>query len=219
MSKQSIIDRTISLYQKSSWKSLFAKVRFWYAPFIEVEQLLPKKGIILDLGCGEGIFTNFVGLSSPEREVIGIEIDKNRFQHADKGTKNVTFKLADITKTRIPPADAIILFHVLHHLEGFDKQDVLLNACIQRLKSTGEIIIVEIYVRPTLQYFLTWITDHLLVAWFFEKRLYSPIYFRKQAAWLKLLKTSGLFCNIIKPKGFGKPFSNIIFVCKTTKQN
>lgn len=214
MSSKSVIAHTISLYQKSGWKSFFAKGRFWYAPFQEVEQLLPKEGTIIDLGCGEGIFTNFIGLSSPKRHVLGIEIDPQRFQLTHRGVKNVTFQLADITKAKVPKANAIILFHVLHHLHTYEEQEQVLKTCVNHLQPQGKIIIVEIFVRPTIQYVLSWITDHLLVAWFFEKRFYSPILFRNVSDWKSLLKISGLFCTIIFPKGLGKPFSNIIFVCE-----
>jgi 2-polyprenyl-6-hydroxyphenyl methylase/3-demethylubiquinone-9 3-methyltransferase len=212
MDKKTVIHKTISLYQNSGWKKFFAKKRFWYAPFVEIEQLLPKKGTIVDLGCGEGIFTNFIGLSSPERKVIGIEIDAKRFSLADKGIKNITFQLADITKTSIPEADAIILFHVLHHLNSYKDQELLLKKCIRQLKPNGKLLIVEIYIQPTVQYAISWITDHILVAWFFEKRLYTQILFRRFEKWIDLLKTLGVSCLTQYPNKIYKPFSNVIII-------
>src|SRR5258706_12201164 len=151
MNQNNTIDKTISLYQHTGWKRFFAKGRFWYAPFAEVEALLPKKGKVIDLGCGEGIFTNYIGLSSSERNVRGIEIDPKRFILTNHGVKNVIFQLEDISKSDIPPADAIILFHVLHHLPSYKAQEALIKKCVHKLKVNGKIIIVEIYVKPTLQ--------------------------------------------------------------------
>ena len=38
-----------------------------------------------------------------------MDLDGFKMKHADKGIPNVGFRLADITKTNIPPADCILL--------------------------------------------------------------------------------------------------------------
>ncbi len=211
--KQAIIEHTISLYSGTGWKRVFAKGRFWYAPYIEVEQLLPKGGKIIDLGCGEGVLTNYLGLSSPDREVLGIDVDQNRIKQANHGVKNVSFTSADITKFKIPPCDGIVIFQVLHHLHSAKEQEEIIQHCVKNLKKNGKLIIVEIYVGLSLNYFLTWIADHLLVAWFFEKRLYSPILFRKLADWKKVIESHDLSYKVINPNSITKPFSNTILEC------
>src|SRR3990172_9299706 len=100
-----MIDKTISLYAKSGWKKWFAKIRFWDAPFEQVEKIIPKRGVIVDLGCGEGIFTNFLALSSNQRRIVGVERDRERYMQADKGIRNVKFVLGDVLKTKILKSD------------------------------------------------------------------------------------------------------------------
>src|SRR5438552_3620639 len=94
------ITETIDLYSTFRWKSFFSKIRFWDAPYVEVEKLIPKKGKIVDLGCGEGIFTNFLALSSSKRNIIGIELDKKRIEEANRGLKNASFKFGDATSIK-----------------------------------------------------------------------------------------------------------------------
>lgn len=91
----------------NGWKSIFAKLRFWYAPCREVEELIPVSGTVVDLGCGEGIFSNYIGLASKPRKVIGIEIDKNRIKVADHRISNVNFMNVTIFQylTFMPSSD------------------------------------------------------------------------------------------------------------------
>lgn len=212
--KNELINKTVNLYSKAGWKSIFAKLRFWYAPYKEVEELIPANGTVVDLGCGEGILSNYIGLCSRNRRVIGIEIDKNRIKDANHGMSNVNFLKANITRDDLPQADVIICFQLLHHLKSFEIQEELIKKCIKNLNKKGKIIIDEIRVDYTLRYWLTWIADHFLVPLFFEKRLYSRILFRSVSEWKRLLEKMGLSCNIIIPKETNKPFANVIFECR-----
>ncbi len=208
------IDKTISLYTNVGWKKWFSKIRFWDAPYIEVEKLIPEKGLIYELGCGEGIFSNFMAISSKKRKIIGIELDKARVNEADRGLTNTSFKQGDATKTNIIKADCVVMFHLLHHLLSHKDQEKVIRNSINGLKKGGKLVIVEVNNKPFIKYLISWITDHLLVAWLFEKRLYEPnIFFRPEDEWVKLLKENGLKCKASLASN-GKPFSHIILYCK-----
>lgn len=208
ISKNKLVSRTIKLYPESR----FVKIRFWDAPFIEVEKLIPSSGKILDLGSGEGIFTNFLGISSPRRKVIGIEINQDRLSQAKRGVKNVSFSKGDATKVTLPKCDTVILFHLLHHLTSYKQQDNLLKKIHSSLKKGNKLIIVEAEPQTNFKYLLVWITDHFLVPLIFDKKFYSDVFFRKQNEWKNLLKAQGFFCKIIQADK-GKPFSHIILKC------
>lgn len=210
---KSNIDKTINLYNSVGWKKYFSKWRFWAAPYTAVEKLVPKKGQILDLGCGEGIFTNYLGISSPSRKITGIELSSERIKEATRGIKNVTFVKADATKKELPKSDGIVLFHLLHHLISFKSQEVLIKKCIKSLKKNGTIVIVEVNIKFSIKYLIAWIFDHFIVPFVFEKKLYSDVFFRSKKNWLILFKKYGL-----KVKAYdvdsGMPFSHIVFVLK-----
>lgn len=209
--EQKIIKQTIALYHHYGWKKYFARLRFWYAPFVEIEKLLPKKGTIVDLGCAEGILTSYAALSSKDRQMIGIDIDAKRIKQSPH-LKNAIFKHGDVTKTSFPKSDALVVFHVLHHMESLKTQEDFIQKCHEQLKPSGLLIIIEVNVRPTLKYLMTWFTDRILVAWVFEKNIYAKIFFRKKSDWEKLLSQAGFNVKTITPPDRG-PFSNIIFVC------
>ena len=214
--KNSVISQIINLYSGSGWKSLFTKIRFWDAPYLIVEKMIPQKGYIIDLGCGEGIFSNFLGISSKGRKVLGIEVDINRLKVANHGIKNVTFKWGDATKIKLPFADTIILFHVLHHLNSYEAQESVIDNCLRKLKKGGKLIIVEVEPKISFRYFITWLTDHFIVPILFEKRLYSQIFFRNSNEWKKFIHERDFKCNItLAEKGY--PFTHVILECQKTE--
>ncbi len=206
--KKKYVEQTRVLYPNDR----FFYIRFWDAPFLELERIVPRHGKIIDLGCGEGIFANFLAITSRQRQLFGVEIDKNRLKKADRGLANTNFSVGDITRKDIPIADAIVLIHVLHHLNSFKQQEDLILKCRDKLKKGGRLIIAEVEPKWSFKYLLAWLTDHYLVPWIFEKKFYSPIFFRKSFEWLALLQQYGFESKAI-PAEIGKPFPHVILDC------
>lgn len=213
--KNKTIEKTIALYSGTGWKSLFAKWKFWEEPYEELEKLISKQGKIVDLGCGEGILDNFLALSSNKRKIFGFEIAKERLSIANRNIPNTEFKPADITKLTIPACDTIILFHVLHHLSSYKQQEEVLRKCYKSLGKAGKLFVVEVEIKPSMKYWICWLFDHFFVPWVFEKRIYTPAFFRTSKNWKKFLSGVGFYCKII-PADTGRPFSNVILECVHT---
>lgn len=208
------VKKVMDLYDLDDFTSWFKQIRFWDAPYLEVEKNVPKKGHILELGCGEGLFTNFMALTSSRRKITAVDLDANRLKQADNGLPNTNFRVGDVTKMKIPKSDAIVMFHLLHHLLSYDMQETLIEKCVKALNKNGKLIIVEIDTRPLWKYLVSWFTDHYIVAVLFENRFYEPnIFFRKKDGWLKLFKKMDLKYSY-KNVSQNKPFSHILFVIK-----
>ena len=79
----------LKLY-KPGWLYLHNKLKFYLFPFTKIETFIPKKGFIVDLGCGHGLLTNLLGFTSDSREVLGLEINKNRIKYANIGIKRAS---------------------------------------------------------------------------------------------------------------------------------
>lgn len=212
-SKDDVADKVTDMYQDGGFAGDFAKIRFWDAPYIEMEKMIPKKGNIVDLGCGDGIFANFLALKSNKRKIFGVEISRERLARADKNIPNTKFLVGDVTKLNIPKADTILLVHILHHLLSYPAQEELLYAIKTKLKKDGQLLIAEVEPSWSFKYLVTWFVDHFLVPWLFEKRFYSQIYFRKPKEWVKLFKKVGLTCKVVRASQ-NKPFTHILFDCK-----
>ncbi len=202
----------IALYAGSLWEAFLSKFKFWEEPYDVVEAMLPDSGTIIELGCGEGLLSNYLAISSSKRRVIGYEIVPERLSRAKKGIKNATYYVGDILEVPYPTSDAIILFHVLHHLPSKDAQEKVLTKAKKSLKKQGKLIIVEVHVTPSIKYVAAWIADHFLVPWVFEKRFYTRAYFRNEREWKNLLKKIGFKIKITE-ETLRRPFPNIIFEC------
>lgn len=213
MKTSKVVEEVINLYSDSFWKKIFSKIRFWDAPYLEVEKLIPRQGDIIDLGCGEGFFANFLAISCPKRSILGVDVDKKRIVSAQRGLKNTKFILGDVTKKEIPMADCIIMFHLLHHLPSWGDQEILLRKSSEKLKIGGKLIIVEALPGFSIKFFLGLLADLFLVPWLFERRLYSKIFYRKKEQWRKLLNKIGYTVSTITAEK-GMPFSHIILICQ-----
>lgn len=209
---QNARQRAIDLYIKNGWEAFLSNFKFWEEPYEAAEKMLPKEGTILDLGCGEGLLANYLALSCPNRKIIGIEIAPERLARAKKGVKNTNFKVGDIVNVPYPPADTVVLFHVLHHLESRIAQEKVLKKAKDSLGKNGKLIIVEVHVKPTIKYLAASFADHFLVPWVFEKRFFTRAYFRKEKEWLNLLRKMGFKVKVTEETA-GRPFPNIIFEC------
>ena len=101
----------------------YNRIKFFLFPFVKLEMVVPKKGFIIYLGCSHGLLANYLGITSNERKILGVEMNENRIKFADIGITNTNFQAGDITKINIPQADCIIFTHVLHHLFTNEDQE------------------------------------------------------------------------------------------------
>ena len=112
----------------------------YYQPFNEI---IPREGEILDLGCGYGFISYMLSLTSPSRKITSVDHDEEKIRIAANGflkNKNIDFFCEDITRYSFGNKDAIILCDVLHCLP-IKKQEELLLHCFVKLNSGGMILI------------------------------------------------------------------------------
>ena len=198
--------RLFDLYSRDGYVYAFLHIRWWHANLEKVAEFVPQSGTILDLGCGYGIFSNYLALSSKERNVIGIELSGRKLKYAKKELPNVQFLNEDITRLTLPPCDAILLLDVLHHLQSFDDQEKLLSYCVKLLSPTGILLVKEIDNKPSYKFFLTQIVDNTLYPG-------DRFYFRGENQFMKLLGNLDLEVKFY-PIHEGKPLSHVMYVAR-----
>lgn len=201
--KQNIISR----YSTNLWTNLFTRIRFWTGSFEEVERLVPKKGTILDLGCGYGIFANYLAASQPKRFILGVDLDRKKLMFADKGMQNAAFRYGDATRQRLQKLDAIVLLDVLHHLSSYKAQDDLVKASASMLSRTGRLIIVEVDDRPLWKLPLARLADFVLYSG-------QPVFYRYRKSLLVLLRKYFGEANVTSHRLGSNPFPHNLYVCR-----
>ena len=107
------------------------------------EKYLPKKGKIVDVGCGYGFLSLMLGFMGKEREILGIDYDDEKINIASNCvSKNnkTNFVHADVTQYEFTEADAFIINDVLHYLEP-EQQIHLIKKCVNKLNKNGVMIV------------------------------------------------------------------------------
>ncbi|MEI7664309.1 MAG: 1-acyl-sn-glycerol-3-phosphate acyltransferase, partial [Bacteroidota bacterium] len=108
-------------------------------------RLLPRRGEILDLGCGYGFISYMLMFTSEERTITSVDYDAEKISvAAGCFSKNdrISFHCADISGFEITPKNGILLCDVLHYLTP-EKQLELLRRCFSGLLPGGRVLIRE----------------------------------------------------------------------------
>jgi 2-polyprenyl-3-methyl-5-hydroxy-6-metoxy-1,4-benzoquinol methylase len=191
--------KIIDLYSTTEYTRNFVKFRFWFGPLHEINKLVAQKGIILDLGSGEGILANFLAINSSKRKIIGIEINSNRVKEANKKIKNIKFINKSIFEVKLPKVDVIVVSHVFHHLGSKKLQEEMIQICFDKLKNEGKLIVAEVDREFSVRYLFGYITDIMLVPIFFEKKFLDlKIYHRGRNEWQRLFIKYGFVVKSTK---------------------
>ena len=202
----SVLLQTISKYKDDKALYLFAFLRSWHADYELIERYCSGRGTIVDVGCGYGMFANYLGMKSSARSVVGIEINKRKLALAPRGVSNVRFSEDHLERFSNQSADCIVFYGMLHHLGSFQQQEEILREAIRVLKPGGRIMVIDIDNRPLWKYWICWLVDHTL---YFGDR----IYFRFKNDMLKLLREKlGLHVEYFMCDSKA-PLPHIAYVC------
>jgi SAM-dependent methyltransferase len=178
--------------------------RWWHAHISDLERCVRTSGTVLDLGCGHGIFTNLMGLRSPQRRVLALERNPARAAFARGRVANVTVEDRDIMDAELPPVDVVTMTDVLHHLRSFDEQEAILDAASRILAPGGQLIVKEITKSRPVRYRLTYILD--MLAFPGEK-----FFFRRHEQFAAALDARG-FTTEFKPLWKWTPYGSYALV-------
>lgn len=132
------------------WDGLKKTIRGYNAPlaarYALSEGMIKKNcrnpGRIVDVGCGDGVFTKRLAEIYMDSEVIGFDFDETAIDNAVKkteklGLSNLSFVNGDVFK-HVTEADLIVATDVIEHL---NKPDVFLATCHDTLTSGGKLFI------------------------------------------------------------------------------
>lgn len=129
-------------------------VVYWYAKiksinenlYTQLNDLIPRKATITDLGCGYGMMDLMLSLCSKDRKITGVDYDEDkillaRHNFSNKG-RDIHYVKGDITSYPVAESDVFLLYDSLHYLNEAEQSD-LLQRCADKLQPDGMIIIRE----------------------------------------------------------------------------
>lgn len=107
------------------------------------DQWLPKRGAIVDVGCGYGFMTYMLYLLSNERRITALDYDAEKIevaQNCSLNNENIAFICGNIMEHEWQPSDGIVLSDVLHYLPP-EQQRELLHNCMAALNKGGVMLV------------------------------------------------------------------------------
>jgi len=186
---------------------MYARLRMILSPIVEIEGYVPKKGSILDLGCGSGIFANILSVGSPERKVFGVDLSVGRIKTArklSKGNPNLKFMTGDVNATPFERFEIVTLVDLLHHMP-YDEQDALVKKIYDKLDEDDVLIIKDLEKAPCWKYIFHYIQDSISCR--------ARLYFRSAGEMRELLENTGFQVETVSLAG-GYPHPHVLYSCK-----
>lgn len=187
---------------------IYFYLRMLMLPILDIHKNLPKKGKILDLGCGNGGISLILANFSTQRRLIGWDLDETRVRDAIKRNsqnRHILFSVKNVVTSRIPKINGVIASDFLHHLLKKD-QEIVIKKIYASLEKNGVLVIKEIDQDDFIRYELSKFWDRLLYP-------NDRTYYRGQKKWTELLEKIG-FSVFSKNCVFWFPGSTKLFICK-----
>ena len=207
MSNKLLIKKTIKLFP-FFWPRVYVYLRSLVLPVSKIEALLPKKGLILDVGCGYGFTSIFFALKNKNRQIFGSEIDPKRVLLAKKFSSsifNLSFETSDLINKNKLNFDAILAIDLLHHINPSQK-NIFLRDSFLKLQSNGILIIKDINTSPKYKYIWNYFHDLIMAK-------FSKLYFLSSGQIENLLIKNN-FKIVKKGKYKNLFYPHIFYVCQ-----
>ncbi len=178
--------------------------------FNMMNDIVPREGIITDIGCGYGFMATMLALASDERKITGFDYDEDKISTAQNCTfdlENLSFKHGRILNMDLPESDVFLLIDVLHYMSA-EKQMKVIDQCFSKLKNNGRIIIRDADSDLKKRTFGTRVSEFLSTNIGFNKTEEKLTFVSKQLV-LDVVDKSGGKVEIIDKTKFN---SNIVYI-------
>ncbi|MBI2010434.1 MAG: class I SAM-dependent methyltransferase [Candidatus Chisholmbacteria bacterium] len=172
-----------------------ALLRLGSFPFAAILPDIPRRGPIVDYGCGFGLFSFYLVSKFPKRRIISFDPSPKKTVVAQKILKfypNVTVTQSfKITLEKCPHPQAIVMLDVLYLFPPSQKKQVLAEL-FTYLKKGGTLILSFVPQESSWRYYLAWFEEWLMVKLFGLTQGQSQTLEFESEGWLvNALKTSG----------------------------
>ena len=193
---------------------LFVHGRAFLSDLAVVERYVPKKGFIVDLGCGHGLFACVLREASPTRRVLGIDLDERKIEVARtaiKDTQWLRFEVGNIVTDTPPKCDAVTIVDVLYLLPFAQQEQVLRNAA-SALGEGGPLVVKAQERRVDPRFALTYLQEMVTVSLGFTRGGGERFYFPSRAEALAMFERAGFVVEVSEMSG--RVYTDVIYLAR-----
>ena len=139
-------------------------IRRWSFPFKQLLALMPRRGKLLDVGCGFGYLLSLVAEQNPRRRLIGCDISEAKIQVAKRllGNYHQIRLYSGGVDLPMIKAQVITLIDVLYLLNDADKER-LIRKLLGRLEKKGKLLIAIVPKEVSWRYWSAWVQEWIMV--------------------------------------------------------
>lgn len=217
---------------------IHVRARSILADLPAAEREVPRAGTIVDLGCGHGLFANFlVEMSrvpsstrgdpsstpgdpsstqggppggSPERRVIGIDPDPRKIAVAKRTERDgLRFEQGDAITAALPPCDAVTIVDVLYLLHPGAQLHVLMTAATA-LRPGGRLIVYAQEERPADPRFWLGYAQEMVATGIGLTRSSAGLHYATRDEMRARMEGCGLLVEVLPLRG--RPYTDAIYV-------
>jgi SAM-dependent methyltransferase len=182
-------------------------------------ELVPPRGHVADLGCGNGQLALLLAWSQPGRQVTAIDRDWGRIGRARRAAEKagaeaaVRFLVSDVRTAPIPSCRAALLVDLLHSLSPADQDDLLVRVA-RALEPGGVLLVrdVDRAVRPSWRYALVAL-EELLATRLGWAAAGAGLWFRRAEDICQVLRAEGLRTEV-RPMWGRTPYANVLVIAR-----
>jgi len=193
--------------------------------------LLPDRGSLLDLGCGQGVLLSLLkaareqyragvwprGWPAPplNLDLQGIELHEDRVQAARRALgDSVQVVLRDLRDLNFQPCSVIVMLDVLLYL-GEEEQQRLLEKAAGALEPGGLLLLREADAAAGFKFQATKWTERIAGA--LRGQFGQQLHYRSAVQWIAELAARG-FAVGAQAMSEGTPFANVLLVARKVSQ-
>ena len=207
-STSAALNRAVHRYRAAPLGArLFVHGRAFLSDFAFVERFVPRKGFIVDLGCGHGLFPCLLREASESRRVLGIDLDDRKIEVARgavRDTQWLRFEVGDIIKDQPPHCDAVTIVDVLYLLPFEDQARVLKN--VAAALGEGGPLIVKAQERRT------YAQELVTVGLGFTRGGHERFYFPSRDEALAMFEGAGFLVEVQEmPR---RPYTDVVYLAR-----
>ena len=208
------------------WEFVRGKLRHdpMYRGILEAG-LLPRRGRLVDLGCGRGILLSLlvaVADAAEDDEVIapmeliGIELRRSHARAAAKALAQlphqpeIEIRQGDLRELPVPPCDTAVLLDVLHYMPAEAQVD-LIGRVAEKLRPGGMLLLREADADAGWRFATTRSAERLMAV--LRGHFRQRFHFRGKTAWEELARAAGLVVES-EPMSEGTPYGNVLLVAR-----